>query len=250
MAERSRSSPMDRIPSSVKQDEIRRFYDEVYHKNAQTATYIPWHYQRLAARIGSLRSKRLLDVGCGTGQWLTAATRRGAVVAGIDISERAIETCRKTLPDADLRCGSAETLPFEDRRFDFVSCLGSLEHFLNPESSLREMVRVAKGDAKILLLVPNADFLTRRLGLYHGTEQANIREDIRTLAGWKELFESAGLQVVRRWKDLHVLSWSWIRRGKWYLRPLRAAQALALPLWPLSWQYQVYHLCEIRQRQV
>ena len=66
---------------------------------------------------------------------------------------------------AGLRCpmrsfivGPAEKLPFADGQFDFVSCLGALEHFLDPTRALREMVRVATPDAEFLLLVPNADF--------------------------------------------------------------------------------------------
>ena len=58
-----------------------------------------------------------------------------------------------------------------------------------------------------------------------------------------ELFEQAGLRVTRKWKDLHVLSWSWITMNGWLPAPFRALQALALAVWPLRWQYQVYHLC-------
>jgi hypothetical protein len=105
------------------------------------------------------------------------------------------------------------------------------------------MIRVAKRDALFLLLVPNAGFLPRRWGLYCGTHQAAVREEARWLEGWQELFDSAGLQIERRWKDLHVLTLSWIKRGPWYRRPIRAAQAFALLFWPLGWQYQVYHLC-------
>jgi hypothetical protein len=43
------------------------------------------------------------------------------------------------------------------------------------------------------------------------------------------------------------MSASWIFRGKFYQWPLRAAQALALPFWPLAWQYQVYHLCVVKE---
>lgn len=189
----------------------------------------------------------MLDLGCGTGQWLMAVAEHGAVPAGIDISQVAIDACRQLLPQAELHCGPAEILPFEDNRFDVITCLGSLEHFLDPERVLSEMVRVAKSEAVFLILVPNAGFLTRRLGLYCGTEQAEIREDVRTLRGWEELFESAGLCVTKRWRDLHILSWSWIGRGRWYSWPVRTAQALALLFWPLSWQYQVYHLCKIKQ---
>ena len=106
------------------------------------------------------------------------------------------------------------------------------------------MTRTARDDAVFLLLVPNKDFLTAKLGLFSGTDQHDIKEEVRTLGEWKELFETADLEVINRWKDLHVLSWSWISQKKWYHIPLRAAQALALVVWPLSWQYQVYHLCK------
>jgi hypothetical protein len=105
------------------------------------------------------------------------------------------------------------------------------------------MLRVATPDARFLLLVPNAGFLTRRLGLYGGTQQTRVREDVYSLERWKELFEGAGLRVEQRWRDLHPLDAGWIRKGKPLTWPVRALQAAALPLWPLSWQYQVHHLC-------
>lgn len=227
-------------------NEIRRFYDSAYYKDIRITGNVPAYLRRLAARLGPWKDKQLLDIGCGAGQWLMAAAELGAIPAGIDISQVAIDACRKIVPQAELYCGPAEELPFEDRRFDVISCLGALEHFLEPETALGEMVRVAKPKASLLILVPNADFLTRRLGLYSGTHQAEIREDVRTLAGWERLFESVGIRVVKRWRDMHVVSMSWIFQGSWYTWPFRAAQAFALPLWPLSWQYQVFHLCEIR----
>ncbi|MCA9926734.1 MAG: class I SAM-dependent methyltransferase, partial [Anaerolineales bacterium] len=166
-----------------------------------------------------------------------------AVPAGIDISQKAIAVCQKNMPTGDFHAGVAESLPFADEQFDVVSCLGSLEHFVDPLKALQEMVRVARKDAQFLLLVPNADFLTACLGLYGGTNQVDAKEDVRTLPEWDRLFTEAGLSVVKRWRDLHVLSWSWIGAGRWLTVPIRAVQALMLPFWPLRWQYQVYHLC-------
>jgi len=225
---------------------IREFYDHVYYADASARLSIPVHYRRLARKLQPWKGRRLLDVACGTGQWLGAAAALGAIPAGIDISQKALEVCRMALPQSDLRCGSAEQLPFADRQYDVVSCLGALEHFLDPQAALLEMVRVAKPGAIFILLVPNSGFLPLRLGLYSGTQQADVREELRTLSEWSNLFDSAGLRVRYRWRDLHVLSPSWIFRGSWHAWPLRAAQALALPLWPLEWQYQVYHLCTIR----
>lgn len=225
---------------------IREFYDRVYYADVTASVMIPAHYRRLARKLQPWKDMRLLDVACGTGQWLGAAAALGAIPAGIDISQKALEVCRRSLPGAELHCGSAEQLPFADRQFDVVSCLGALEHFLDAQAALREMVRVAKPSAIFILLVPNSGFLPLRLGFYSGTQQADVREEHRALSEWGKLFESAGIRVRYRWPDLHVLSPSWIFRGAWHAWPVRAAQALALPLWPLEWQYQVYHLCTIK----
>lgn len=236
--------PMSEERTSAERDRIQAFYDEVYHRRPPERLVVGGHLRRLARRLGVGPGDAVLDVACGTGEWLAACAETGASVAGIDLSERAVEAARRHLPGAELRCGPAETLPFESGRFGLVTCLGSLEHFLEPVAALREMLRVATPDARLLLLVPNSGFLTRRLGLYGGTQQARVREEVRSLEEWAGLFEDAGLVVEERWRDLHVLSWRWIRAGRgWRDVPLRAAQALALAFWPLRWQYQVHHLC-------
>ena len=222
---------------------IQQYYDTVYHAGISADASPSAHLRKLAERLAPWHGRTLLDVACGNGQWLAAAARLGANTAGVDISQRAIERCAGLLPESDLRCGTAEALPFGDSEFDFVSCLGALEHFLDPLQALREMMRVAKPAARFLLLVPNAGFLPRRLGLYAGTEQNSVREEVLFLREWEELFNRAGLKVERRWRDLHVLSFDWIFRGGAIRWPLRALQALALPCWPLTWQYQIYHLC-------
>jgi SAM-dependent methyltransferase len=221
-----------------------QYYDAVYYKDTTHTTAVPRHLKRLVSRIGIRQGQLMLDVACGRGEWLLAACDQGVLPVGIDLSRRAIETCKQAIPRGKFCTASAEALPFAEAKFDLVSCLGALEHFIDPELALKEMVRVAKDDASFLLLVPNADFLTRRLGLYWGTEQAAVKEDVRTLGEWKELFEAADLRIKERWRDLHNLSWSWIASAPWYEIPLRSAQAFALAVWPMSWQYQVYHLCK------
>lgn len=227
-------------------DEVKSFYNSVYYKDAKANKKQSRHLTRLASKMKIKADIDIVDVACGKGDWLLAVSERGGNIAGIDISYKAINICKTILPDGEFYIGTAETLPFEDKRFHIVSCLGAIEHFLDPQVALKEMVRIARDDATFLLLVPNKDFLTRRLGLFGGTAQADIREEVRTLQEWKELFEEAGLQIEKRWKDLHVLSWTWITNRRWYHIPIRAAQAFTLLFWPLSWQYQVYHLCTKR----
>jgi ubiquinone/menaquinone biosynthesis C-methylase UbiE len=201
-------------------DPVRKFYDDVYYRQAINRNPPGFHLRRLARRFEPWIGRRALDVACGPGRWLQAVAERGAITAGIDISQVALDVCRSAVPEAELHCGPAERLPFADQQFDFVSCLGALEHFLDIEVSLKEMIRVAK---------------------------ATVKEEAFSLVRWQELLESAGLRVKARWKDLHILSTAWIFRGAYYEWPLRAAQAVALPFWPLSWQYQVYYLCDLNK---
>jgi SAM-dependent methyltransferase len=222
----------------------QQFYDQTYYADTDgrrgSAT---WHTRRIAHRLGDLRDKHVLDVACGLGEWLELLGREGALLSGIDIAERAVKACHERLPGADVRLGSADSLPWPDDTFDLVTCLGSLEHFADKSQALKEMVRVAAHDARFLMLVPNAAFLTRRLGLYAGTRQKHLREDVYALDVWASLFREAGMVIDHRWRDLHVLDYRWITSGPMRKWPLRATQAAMLPIWPLSWQYQVYHLC-------
>lgn len=227
---------------------IADFYNNQYYGDTISPKSPSRHLRGLAKilRIGA--NDRVLDIACGTGEWLTVCADKGACVSGIDISSKAIAICQERFPGGDFLCQPAETLPYPDNSFDVVTCLGSLEHFLDQNKSISEISRVAKADARILILVPNAGFLTHRLGLYSGTQQKAARETIRSLEEWKEMLNSNGLTVIKRWKDLHVLNVSWIFRSPYFLAPLRAIQALALLIWPLGWQYQVYHECTVDVR--
>ena len=66
----------------------------------------------------------LLDVGCGTG-WLIDMLRkeRLAEYHGLDLAENMIEVAvSKNIPDAQFVVGKADALPYEDGRFDVVTC--------------------------------------------------------------------------------------------------------------------------------
>lgn len=221
----------------------QKFYDEVYYKRLDTEQLITKHYRSLAKRLNIQAQQQILDIACGTGGWLLTCQQLGATPYGIDISEKAITFCKEVMAKDHFHVADAEQLPFADNSFDVITCLGSLEHFRDQKVAIKEILRVAKTNAKIVISVPNSGFLTRRLGLYKGTQQADYLELVLSLSEWQSLFEANGLQLLQRWKDLHVCNWKWIKQNGWAQVPLRLLQAALLPLWPLSWQYQVYHLC-------
>lgn len=234
------------MDKNLDEQEIKEFYDNVYYKNIVSNKIVSRYHLKLASRLNVADSISVLDVACGTGDFLRACEQLGAHVSGVDLSGKAINACVDSLPMGDFYECSAESLPFNDDCFDVITCLGSLEHFVAPEIALKEMVRVAKPGASFVILVPNKDFLTRKLGFFGGTNQVDAKEVVRTLEEWNGLFEQVGLFVDARWKDLHVLSWSWIFLNGWKSVFLRSIQAIALTIWPLKWQYQVFHLAHVK----
>ena len=78
--------------------------------------YISMHH-----RLGVKAGDRLLDVACGAGLAVELAGLRGARCAGIDASPRLLAVARDRSPDADLRVGDMQALPWGDGSFDVVT---------------------------------------------------------------------------------------------------------------------------------
>ncbi len=109
----------------------------------------------------------LLDVAIGDGvylDWLPKEWR----IAGVDISRSQLDACRNRADSArrDVRLAQceAESLPLADRRFDAVLSIGAFNYFNNPEGALREMVRVARPGAPIVVSDEMPDLTDRMLG--------------------------------------------------------------------------------------
>jgi len=78
-------------------------------------------YVAMHQRLGVGTGDRLLDIACGAGLALELAALRGARCAGIDASPRLIAVAKDRNPDADLRVGDMNVLPWEDDSFNVVT---------------------------------------------------------------------------------------------------------------------------------
>jgi ubiquinone/menaquinone biosynthesis C-methylase UbiE len=87
----------------------------------------------------------VLDCGCGAGRFVGLATQRGAAAAGIDASAALAEIAAERAPDADIRVGDFETLPWPDRTFDVVTGFSTFQFADDHVAALREAHRVGRG---------------------------------------------------------------------------------------------------------
>ena len=110
---------------------------------------------------------RLLDVAIGDGFYTSWLPEDWSIV-GVDISTAQLAACQRRNAGRDLKLvlGEAEELPFHDGEFDAVLSNGAFNHFDDPEKALREMVRVSKPGAPIVIADEMPDFLKlgHRLG--------------------------------------------------------------------------------------
>ena len=111
---------------------------------------------------------RLLDVAIGDGVYTSWLPEDWSIV-GIDVSATQLAACQRKNAGRDLQLvlGEAEDMPFGDGTFDAVLSNGGFNHFNDPEAALREMARVAKPGAPVVIADEMPDFLNfgHRLGL-------------------------------------------------------------------------------------
>jgi SAM-dependent methyltransferase len=110
-------------------------------------------YEAALARTGLEHGWRVLDVGCGAGAFLRLVADRDAEPSGIDASEALIAFARERLPEADLRVGDMEELPWVDDTFDLVTGFNSFFFADDMVAALREARRVARPGAPVAIQV-------------------------------------------------------------------------------------------------
>jgi SAM-dependent methyltransferase len=98
------------------------------------------------------RTLEILDAGCGTGINLDYLAEFGNVT-GADVSDDAIEFCRKRGKQS-VRKMDLTALEWEDGRFDLVTVLDVIEHIERDEDAVRELVRVTRPRGHLLVTVP------------------------------------------------------------------------------------------------
>ena len=118
-----------------------------------------WSCSRLPKSPGL----RLLDVAIGDGVYTSWLPEDWSIV-GVDVSTTQLAACQRRNAGRDLRLvlGEAEDLPFRDGEFDAVLSNGGFNHFTDPEAALREMARVAKPGAPVVIADEAPDFLDLR----------------------------------------------------------------------------------------
>ncbi|MBC7930559.1 MAG: class I SAM-dependent methyltransferase [Rubrivivax sp.] len=141
---------------AVEPEEYFRHHDEE-GKIASGREFLE-HAEALTGRVG-----RLLDIGAGRGERLSAARESGWEAVGIEPSSSFAEHAARN-SGAEIRREPIERCGFDAASFDLVVLAGVLEHLYNPDETIREVSRVLRPGGALFVDVPNESGLYFRFG--------------------------------------------------------------------------------------
>jgi ubiquinone/menaquinone biosynthesis C-methylase UbiE len=183
------------VASSVK--ELQNSYNKLYQEWLGQHRNIGQAKQMIS--LLNVQSGKFLDLACGLGYSLDIAEKHNAIAYGIDISREALRRSKSENPARNVIEGNGERLPWPGNCFDYIICLGSLEHFIHPEEGVREIYRVLKPTGKAAIMLPNSHHL---MAIYNVYKTGGILPELQdyerfaTRAEWQAFLEKNGLKVV------------------------------------------------------
>jgi len=111
-------------------------------------------YTKSLNELKIVKNEYVLDVGCGTGLFIKEIAKMVTFIIGIDISRRMIKVANdkcKHLRNVHLICGDADYIPLRKRIIDKIFSFTLLQNMPDVYQIIREILRIAKSDSKIIL---------------------------------------------------------------------------------------------------
>ena len=160
----------------------------------------------ISKRVTLKPGDRLLDAGCGRGEFLQGFIDCGAEGYGTDLSTNAGSCC----PNAIFKQADIENygLPFEDNYFDFVFSKSVIEHFHYPERFIKEIHRVLKPGGIVVTMCPDweTNFKIYFEDYTHRTPfMLTSLHDIHEIHGFKNIHAEKFIQLPVLWGAMRFL---------------------------------------------
>ncbi len=130
----------------------RQFSSSYLHVYQQFVDILEKKYRERGMELGG---KRVLDVGCFTGDFLVLLSHKGADVYGSELQKEAVILANKKLPGRIMRSDIASK-QFPKKKFDAVTLLGLIEHVTDPVTLLSSTRKILAKNGLLMIQTPNS----------------------------------------------------------------------------------------------
>ncbi len=156
-------------------EELDFFYNNGYHNNFSKSTMVGCSFAEnryaalealLTAYLPSLidsPNKSLLDVGCGTGDFLKVAQQAGWHISGTELGQDAVEQATQKLGDCVVLQGDISTLDLPANAYSLITSYHVIEHLLDPVKKLKQCCRLLSPEGALFVETPNINSIGARI---------------------------------------------------------------------------------------
>lgn len=156
----------------------------------------------------TLKARRILEVGCGTGYWLEQLRKSGTELYGLDPSMGMMQRAKARKTSMHLSRGLAGSLPFREHAFDLLFCIQAIHHFSRPRTFVKQAYRVLRCGGALAIIGSDPRHADDRWYIYdyfEGTLETDLKRkpSWQTLSAWLEEagFEGIELTIVEQISD-------------------------------------------------
>lgn len=164
-------------------------------------------YDKYICQVVKEGGRRLLDVGCGSGDFLYKMQKRGWDVYGIEPFLEAVNASRKKVGEERILKGELPKVKFRNKNFDVVTLWGVLEHLPNPLIYISKIHSLLGKRGYFIMEVPNLDsFLLSIFGNNYNWLSTNEHVFIYSKKGVKKLLNDNGFSTVPIYSPMKITS--------------------------------------------
>ncbi|MEM3736463.1 MAG: class I SAM-dependent methyltransferase [Candidatus Bathyarchaeia archaeon] len=194
------------------------FNDTVWERKVEPfeATLAKYQVKKL---IELCKGPRVLDVGCGDGTITRELCKHFTYVDGVDASKTQVDIAKKNVSCVTFYVSTIEDFEPKDK-YDSIVMVDILEHIEDPVKALKKIKLWLKRDGYIVIQVPNALSLNRRIGKIMGLiKECYDLTPYDVKVGHKRLYDINLLRQHIKASGLKMESWGGI-----FLKPLSNPQ--------------------------
>lgn len=138
----------------------KEYFEQIYDASGEGKIISQKRGEMLLVKIPNV--KRVLDVGCGYGDFINNLEDQGLDVDGVDISKHALKEARRKVSRELYKVDVAsEDLPYKDEMFDVVTIFDVIEHLVSSRHLFEEVKRVLRPGGMLFCTTPNNQGIIR-----------------------------------------------------------------------------------------